>query len=307
MSITNMDFNLELNFRLDRIVKWLEENKIGSTNAKVISIAQEMFWCNHRHKIEPCDVDFIQDKLRTVAFEITEGDLWEKLGQYFEGNDKYVEYFKDISELTPVGLNTSPNACCGKNELLWRLLRPKSSQPTKGDILDDGVKYELKGKGGVRISDTVLTGKDYNKNCKDVFETKITGNMVKTGGLKQTYAYEIEKHQHKKHYETEFGKNISESKSLILQYFETNGWSITEAELELIFQGDVWHQDVMNKISLSKMFNKYKAHCGFDKMYIFGDGTNVKILSTIDDLEKVQIHSDYFRINQTGNVGWYVI
>jgi hypothetical protein len=41
-------------------------------------------------------------------------------------------------------------------------------------------------------------------------------------------------------------------------------------------------------------------------MYIFRDGTNVKIISKPEDLENIQITADYFRINQDAPVGWYI-
>jgi hypothetical protein len=55
------------------------------------------------------------------------------------------------------------------------------------------------------------------------------------------------------------------------------------------------------------MYNKYKQKMGFDKMYIFGNGTNVKIIVGPEHLNKIQITNDYFRINQPGNVGWYIV
>ena len=55
------------------------------------------------------------------------------------------------------------------------------------------------------------------------------------------------------------------------------------------------------------MFIKYKQQTTFDKMYIFGDGTNVKIITDVEDLDKIKITSDYFRINQSTPVGWYIM
>jgi hypothetical protein len=100
---------------------------------------------------------------------------------------------------------------------------------------------------------------------------------------------------------------MSLSKQLIFSYLNINGWSTTIKEVETIFLNDSWNQEIMNKIILSKMFAKYKEKNGFDKIIIFGDGTNVKIMKNVDDLDKIQIDSDYFRINQPSNVGWYII
>ena len=173
-----MDFKAELNNKILPIREWLNENKIGSTPDKTKSVAWEIFYYVTEHCIENDDISAIREKLKQNPFQIPTGHLWEQLSDYFKGNQKYVAFFKDIGELTPVGLNTSPNACCGKFELLYRLLRPNSKQPNKGDIIENGEIYELKG-CEVRISDTELTGIEYRKICTKIFEGNIIGNTAK--------------------------------------------------------------------------------------------------------------------------------
>ena len=300
-----MDFNQELNQKIRLISNWLIENKIGKTEDKVEEIVWQILRCVVKHNIEN-DIHAIKEQLKQTPFIICEGNLWECLLEYFNNNNKYVAFFQDISELTPRGINTSPNACCGKFELLYRLLRPNSQQPKAGDIMDNGKIYELKG-SEVRISDTELIGTEYKKKCTKLFEGHILGNTVKTGGLKGSNVYEIEKKQYKEHYKKEFEKDIQFSKKIIGEYLNENGWGSTNDEIEYIFENDIWNQDNMKKIILKKMFKKYKEKAEFDKMYIFGDGTNVKIISGPEELDKIQITDDYFRINQPNPVGWYIL
>ena len=299
-----MDFIQELNNKLSIVRDWLNENKIGATNEKTETIVWEIFRYVVKHGVES-DIHLIKEKLKQTPCFIGEGNLWEYLLEYFDGNTRIVAFCQDISELTPCGLNTSPNACCGKFELLYRLLRPNSSQPKKGDIVDNGERCEIKG-SEVRISDTELIGIEYKKNCSKIFEGHIVGNIVKKGGLAGSGVYEIEKKQYKAHYQREFAKDISLSKRLIRDYLNDNGWQCDDGEIECIFENNDWNQDTMNKIITRKMYMKYKQKMGFDKMFIFGNGTNVKIIGGPNDLDKIQITSDYFRINQTGNVGWYI-
>lgn len=299
-----MNFNAELNARLSVIRDWLRENKIGATNDKTENIVWDMFRYVVKHSIED-DINVIKEKLKQTPFTVMPGNLWEHLMEYFDGNNKYVAFFQDISDLTPSALNTSPNACCGKFELLYRLLRPNSMQPKKGDIMDNGEIYELKG-CKVRISDTELTGVEYKRKCTKIFEGHIVGNTVKAGGLKGVNVYEIEKEPYKEHYKKEFGKDIVISKRLLREYFDENGWRCVDAEIDSIFEGGAWNQEIMKKIILIKMFIKYKEKTEFDKMYIFGNGTNVKIINAPEDLDKIKIGEDYFRINQVANVGWYI-
>ena len=70
-------------------------------------------------------------------YNFKEGHLWDDLSKYFQ-TEKYIPFFKLINELTPPELGTSPNACCGKGELLYRLLIPNSrASKKKGDIIID--------------------------------------------------------------------------------------------------------------------------------------------------------------------------
>ena len=309
-----MSFKSELDARLSAIQDWLSANKIGATEEKTKSIAREMFWSLMNNDIDSSDIVIMRDHIHQHPFAIQEGNIWTYLLEYFDNIKKYVALFRDISELTPCGLNTSPNACCGKFELLYRLLRPLSRQPKKGDIADEDKIFEIKG-SETRISDTELTGAEYKKKCTKIFEGHIAGNMVKTGGLKGASVYEIEKPQHKIHYQTEFAKNVPLSKQLLLNYFDENGWGCTATEMDSMFScspseepsNTIWHQDILQKLILREMFIKYQTKMNFDKMFIFGDGTNIKIISGPEDLQKVQIVADYFRINQVTNVAFYIV
>jgi len=310
MTTQKMNLKSETSALLDIIVEWLNDNNIGNSNKNKINIAREIFWVIISNDMEN-DIAHIKHHISNNEFVFTEGNLWDSLLTYFDGNHTYLKFCKDVSELTPSGLNTSPNACCGKFELLYRLLRPQTIQPPRGDILDNGVKIEIKGKtgddGGVRISSTELTGKTYKTNNDFVFKnTSIKPNNVKTGGLKNTAVYEIEKSQHNEHYTREFERDIPLSKGFIKKYLEINGWISSDNDIEHIFANNKWHQDELQQFILKKLFVEYKTKNGFDKMIIFGDGTNVKILESEDDLHKITIVSDYFRINQTANIGWYI-
>jgi hypothetical protein len=306
-----MNLKSETTALLDIIVEWLNDNNIGNSNKNKMNIAREIFWVIIEHDLEN-DIQNIKHHITHNEFVFTEGNVWDSIFAYFNGNHAYTEFCKDVSELTPSGLNTSPNACCGKFELLYRLLRPQAIQPQRGDILDNGVKIEIKGKtgddGGVRISSTELTGKTYKTNNDCVFkDSGIKPNNVKTGGLKNTAVYEIEKSQYNEHYKKEFERDIPLSKRFIQKYLEINGWISSDNDIEQIFANNKWHQDKLQQIILKKLFVEYKTKNGFDKMIIFGDGTNVKILNGEHDLNKITIVSDYFRINQSANVGWYIV
>ena len=73
-----------------------------------------------------------------------------------------------------------------------------------------------------------------------------------------------------------------------------------------IFENNIYNQDYYQRILLNDFFNKYKNSMQFDKLFIMGTGDNIKIISTDEDLKKVHIYADYFRINQNNLIGWYI-
>ena len=187
---------------LEIISKWLIKI-IGTTNEKQQDIS-EYLQAVHENNINFKDIELIVKYIDKNEFILSEGNRWDYLMTYFK-NDKYVNFLRSIYSLTPCGLSTSPNAACGKGELFYRLLRPQSRQPSRGDIIDNSIKKELKG-SEIRISSNNITGKQCRNITDKLFKEYINGNTPKDGGLKGNACFEIEKFQYKKHYESEFIK-----------------------------------------------------------------------------------------------------
>ena len=289
---------------LEKIEEWLVKNNIGTTNEKKNDISWSIYRAVHENKIKLSDIESIITHIDNTEFELNEGNIWENLTDYFK-NDKYVNFFRTIFGLTPCGLSTSPNAMCGKGELFYRLLRPKSSQPSRGDIVDNSIKKELKGEE-IRISSNNITGKQYKNIIDKIFKGTIEGNTPKKGGLKDTVCFEIEKIQYKEKYETEFmklpiDKRLELFSNLLTQLnIDGNVLYLSELIVETGFD-----QEKYQRILLEDWFIKYKKD-NFDELIILGNGNNIKIIKNISDLNKLEIYADYFRINQNGLIGWYV-
>ena len=312
---------------LNAINRWLSSANIGKTVPKRQAIAQELFWPIFTHGIAVEQIEAAQVSLQATPFQFAEGNVFEQLGVYMQTNGMSGfsnGFWKDIAEMTPTGLNTSPNACCGKYELLYRLVRPNASQPNKGDILDDGVVVELKGKE-VRLSDPKLSGITYITQTNSIFADQgFTGNTTSTTRWKGQTVFEIEKQQYRDHYAKEFAKNPVRARQLLINYFIQNdfscglplplnelpssaadGWLSAKCKL-IVGDAGEFDQELLQRWMLTSFFKKYKEKQGFDKIIVFGDGTNVKFVETPDDLMKLEIYSDYFRIGQSANIGWYV-
>lgn len=288
---------------LSKIENWLSLNDIGKSK-KRREIAKAMFWLVYENKISLEDIDDIVSHINENHFVFKEGNVWNDIRIYFNKNEKYLKFFKELSKITPTGLNTSPNACCGKYELMYRLLRPKCKQPKKGDILDDGKIIEIKGEQVRLLGNT--SGKMYESITRKIFSGKIKGNVPHTGGLKGKEVFEIEKYERR--YEKEFQKlDVEDMKTCfneLLKELKVEG--DIDAHVSRICKDDKFNQNEYKRVLLEDMFASYKKSSEFTKLILFGDGTNVKMIETKDDLERISIYSDYFRINQEAKIGWYI-
>lgn len=312
ISYNNLNMNNQTIYNLIKnnyelpIIAWLNYNKIGANSEKTTQIAREIFWCAFDNEMTNEDFEYMRSYIDIKPFVFEEGNIWTKLTEYFE-TEKYTNFFKQIFQLTPNGLNTSPNACAGKGELLYRLLRPESTQPSSGDILDNGTKIEIKG-NEVRMSSLNITGKNYKDITQELFRDYIVGNTISRGGLRNQVAYEVEKKQYKTHFTEQFAnKNITTNIELfenLLTKLNVNG--DIKSMCNKIFENNIYNQEYYQRILLNDFFNKYKNSMQFDKLFIMGTGDNIKIISTDEDLIKVHIYADYFRINQNGLIGWYI-
>jgi hypothetical protein len=280
---------------------WINKNDICKTPDKKNKLFWEMLQCMVDGELQLSDFEYMVSICSKEDIQIKEGNIWEYLKSYF--NNIQLTFLKDIYNICPRGLCSSPNADCGKGELFYRFIRPNSRQPKKGDIIENKEITELKGSEVRLMADK--SGKKYGEDTKKVFQgSGIIGNRPKSGGLKGTIQYEIEKPQYEEHYGKQFCEDIPKSKKLIEQYLYIHDLTYSEDDIEKMFENGKWNQSVLQRIWLKKMFPLTLN--GADKMIIFGDGTNVKILRNVDDLCKISIYADYFRINQSSPVGFYI-
>ena len=295
------------NYVVEVLKGWLSRNGIGTNPEKRQGIARELYWVYIDSRLTSQDLVDIENHITTNPFEITEGNIWERLLAYFN-NSNYSGFFERVFNLTPPGLNTSPTANCGKGELWYRLLRPHSTQPNRGDIKDGDKIIELKGKEA-RISSVNITGKQYRTITQETLGELIQGNIVASGGLKGTLVFEIEKKAHINHYKTQFSLLPLETRktaiNTILRKMNVDA-SLCSAEILDEICRENYNQERFIRVTLEDFYTQYKIKQGFDELIILGDGTNIKIIKTKEDLSKLEISDNYFRINQGSPIGWYV-
>tara|TARA_Y100000389_G_scaffold202486_1_gene247907 strand:+ start:2340 stop:3323 length:984 start_codon:yes stop_codon:yes gene_type:complete len=309
------------------LAKWLSELKIGSNPSKTNNIVKELFWAvletltiteDRQTETEQLN-NIISICNKTPHYEFSEGNIWEKLETHFKQHgctesvsSKYTNFFRKVGELTPPGLNTSPRANCGKYELMWRLLRPSSVSAKCGDIEDPaaGGVLELKGKQG-SIQDPCIRGDEYIKICNNAFKNSgFCGNKTKTAARRDQFVFEIEKKKHSNHYEEEFSKNIKGATECVADVLCQMGYYCPTDSIDIakhiVGSDGKGYQERYKRILLKKMYEKYKTNKKFNRLIFFGDGTSLVIIENVDDLTKLQITDDYFRIGQPNPIGWYV-
>ena len=298
-------------------MRWLQSASIGSTMRKRNDIAWDMIKPAYKRGMTDEHISGLASAFMTRPFQVCEGNIFDALGSYLDslGLDSglLVPFLRDLSELTPVGLNTSPNACCGRWELFYRLVRPSSSQPAKGDIRDGPTTIELKG-SQVRLSDPSTTGVEYRKRNHAIYSgSPFAGNKTTAKDLKDVPVFEIEKTQHRDHYQAQWEKDPDEARKCMKRYVQEYGFDsgLGEAELDglvsrIIGTGGEYDLDVLQRRQLECFFLRYKNEQSFDILILFGDGSNVKFVKDTSDLNKLSIQTDYFRIAQKANIGWYV-
>jgi len=255
-----------------------------------------------------------------TSFEDVQTCLQEaKLGQVFDikffevgGNYadyiklKWIHFAKALFRQRSVGLKT-PNAASGEGELMFIFLSPEITKPTRGDLAINGKMIELKGEG-VRVSGKI-SGKTFRQETmKVVNKYGLVPNTASRTGLQ---ACEIEKPTHRQHWIEQLQKlDTSVQKSFIQDYLyciDQNVHSVEELftpELQL---------DFLPKKIVKILYRSMVNDRSFDKFVILGDGSNTKILDADTqkfneqiDQNKILVLSDYFRINQDTQLGWYI-
>ena len=284
-----------------RVIKgWIQKYKLCSSDKRDL-LVWDILGCMDRSNINPTDFENIINITENNDIIIQEGNLWINLKKYFPIS-KHIDFLKCISDTCPRSLQTSPNSDCGKFELFYRLIRPNSKQPKKGDIIDEGKCIDIKGKE-IRIWHQHMKGTEYYKLIIDTFKEYILPSKILKGGMVGKDSYEIEKPSHEKHFTNEFSKKSYEQNINIMKKYldglEING--DTHELAKKIFIDNRFNRDGMVDIILYDFMSKIDC-----KWIIFGNGNNVKILDKVDDLKKFNKKGDYFRINQNNTIGWYI-
>ena len=222
-------------------------------------------------------------------------------------NPKWLKFAKSLWRQRSVGLGT-PNAASGEGELMFIFLSPEITKPTRGDLLIGDEEIELKGEG-VRVNGKIGGNQFRLKTVEIAKRYDLTPNKTYRTNLD---AVEIEKSQHEDYWKVELSKlNIEQQKEFVSEYL-----SVIDGDthnVENLFKDDKFNFDSLRKEIVKILYTDMVNDRQFDKFILLGDGSNAKILSSdyksfnekVDN-NTIGIASDYFRVNQSANIGWYI-
>lgn len=222
-------------------------------------------------------------------------------------NPKWLKFAKSLWRQRSVGLGT-PNAASGEGELMFIFLSTKIIKPTRGDLSINNESIEIKGED-VRVNGKI-SGKNFRTQTLSILNKfGISPNSANRTNLP---AVEIEKQQHETHWINELNKlSIEDRISFISDYFKCIDGNDFDASF--LFNNGILDFKELRKSIVKLLYKSMVNDRSFDKFIILGDGSNAKILGS--DLNKfnedvnngvIEIKSDYFRINQDANIGWYI-
>lgn len=222
-------------------------------------------------------------------------------------NPKWLKFAKSLWRQRSVGLGT-PNAASGEGELMFIFLSPKIKKPTRGDLLINDESIEIKGED-VRVNGKI-SGKNFRLQTLVICSKfGLTPNIANRTNLPSV---EIEKRQHETYWINELNKlSIDDRISFISDYFKCIDGNDFEASF--LFNDGILDFKELKKSIVKSLYKSMVNDRSFDKFIILGDGSNAKILGS--DLVKfnedinngiIEVKSDYFRINQDTNIGWYI-
>lgn len=223
-------------------------------------------------------------------------------------NDRWLVFAKHLWRQRSVGLGT-PNAASGEGELMFAFLSGDINKPVKGDLCINGENIEIKGEN-VRVMGKV-SGKEFRRR---------TLKMCNSYGLNPNIslkthlaAVEMEKIHHEQYWRNEISKLDLEGRiKFVSDYFSCMD-DDSGIDFSILFNDGELDFGRFRKMIVKVLYRLMVKDRCFDKFIILGDGSNVKIIS--NDLEKfdsqidngnIVILSDYFRINQDSNLGWYI-
>lgn len=222
-------------------------------------------------------------------------------------NPKWLKFAKYLWRQRSVGLGT-PNAASGEAELMFIFLSPDIYKPKRGDVMVKNELWELKAED-VRVNGKI-TGKQFRNLTLPICKKyNLNPNVACRTSL---LAVELEKYQHEAHWVAELNKLDIKNRILFVNEY-LKCIDNTDVDSTSLFDNGILNFSKLRKLIVKILYKSMVNDRSFDHLIILGDGRNVKIFDSNTDKfnegvdnGSIIVKSDYFRINQDANIGWYI-
>lgn len=257
-------------------------------------------------ELKQCLDDVKKGNVINLDFFENGGDLF----QYYV-DPKWRRFAKELFRQRSVGLGT-PNAASGMGELMFLFLGKGLKKPKQGDLELRGEIIELKSGEDVRVMSEVR-GRDFRIKSVDLAKKyKLEPNTALRNG--DLVACELEKKQHYDHWNNQINKLSRENQvSFISDWLKILDGNDHKNEAMTILKNGCYNQQELIIHIIKILFSFMVSQNKFNKFVIINGNKKALVIpknpvqfNKLVDNKSITPNSDYFRINQTNNVGWYI-
>ncbi len=274
---------------------WLRLAGVQRQGGRSLTGARELFWLAQDTGVEVQDVRATSRLFQRLPLLMADGDIWRRLAHHLDPLPRATavhEFLQGTARIAPTWLAKSPRATSGKFELFYRLTRPECGWPDRGDVLDGGKVIEIKGRDG-RLAHPTVTGMTHHTRSARAFGARgFVPNVSRVSAMKGASSFEVLKPYVQPHYTAQFHRRPADAASAVAEYLEDlgavpEGQGLAAAAYALGGAEPVGER--LRRLWLEAIYDEHAASRQLDRLIVFGDGADVKIIDERDQLDKLEI------------------
>ena len=276
---------------------WLRSAGVRKGGGRSLTGARELFWLAQDAQMDSHDVRRARLHFRRLPLMIGDGDVWRRLANHLDPLARAAvthQFLHRAAQIAPTWLARSPGAASGRFELFYRLTRPGCGWPQRGDVLDGDKVVEIKGQHG-QLTHPTITGTIHHRESVIAFGGKgFIPNVSRSRAMEGGSSYEIIKPYLHAHYSAQFHQRSNDACAAVAQYLEAMqlvqpgaGMSYAAAALG----GSEGFGEYVRRAWLHAIYEKRVKDTSMDRLVVFGDGSDVKVVERAEELGKLDITS----------------
>lgn len=275
---------------------WLRLAGVQDHGGKSLNGARELFWLAQDSGLDAYGVRMARRLFQRLDFPVADGDMWRRLGNHVDSLPHPAsthEFLSKVANVAPTWLSKGPLASAGKFELFYRMTRLGCDWPQRGDALDRGMVVEIKGQNGL-LTHSTMTGLSHHNHALTAFGTYgFVPNATRDRKGSVPMSFEVIKPFVQDHYAKQFRQrhlaaNEALARYLILMDLCESCCSLDRAHH--ILQEGPEFGDSLRRTWLEAIYDENRnSEKALDRLVIFGDGSNVKVVDRREDLAKLRI------------------